>query len=72
MKMKWIRNSMGDWQAIGINGDFLVWKEGTLWRARYWNNKRTVHFLFPKKATVSEAKKQCEQNHYWEDYDETK
>ena len=65
--MKWIRLPSGDHQAIGRNGDYLVWREGKLWRSRYWNNERTIHFLLPRKPTLTEAKAQCEDNRYWEE-----
>lgn len=65
--MKWERLKNGDYQAVGMEGDFLVWREGKMWRGRYWSNDRVIHFLLPKKPTLTEAKAQCESNHYWED-----
>ena len=63
--MKWIRNSIGDWQAIGQYGDFLVWRDGTAWKGRYRSKDYKTHFFLPR-GKLSEVKKICEKNQFWE------
>lgn len=56
----------GDWIAEGENGDFLVWKiRRGFYKARYrTKNKRYTFFLGG--GSLSDVKKRCEENSYWE------
>ena len=63
--MKWQRNSIGDWQAIGEYGDFLVWRDGGAWKGRYRSTDHKMHFFLPR-GKLAEVKKACEKNQYWE------
>lgn len=65
--MKWERLPNGDYQAQGENGDFLIWKSSQLWKCRYRSkDQKTLHQLRPR-YSLKEAKKQAEENYYWED-----
>lgn len=64
--MKWERFDNGDRQAQGENGDFLLWKEGRLWKIRYRSKDLKNHFFLPRTRYLEEAKKICEKSIYWE------
>ena len=54
------------WQAIGENGDFLVWKiRRGFYRARY-RSKDGSKWFFLGYGDVNEMKTRCEKNYYWE------
>ena len=63
--MKWeFKNER--WQAIGEDGDFLVWKiRRGVYKARY-RSKDHSKLFFLGIGTVDEVKKRCEANFYWE------
>lgn len=65
-KMTWERLDNGDRQAQGEKGDFLLWKEGRLWKSRYRSKDHKTHFFLPKTRYLEEAKKICEKSIYWE------
>lgn len=65
--MKWIRLENGDWQAQGKEGDFLVFKWGALWKARYRSKDHKKLFFFPPRRLLAPLKKMCEENEYWEE-----
>ena len=54
--MIWKRNSIGDWQAIGEYGDFLVWRDGGAWKGRYRSTDHKTHFFLPR-GKLAEVKK---------------
>ena len=66
--MKWEKLKNGDWIAQGEKGDFLLWKEGRVWKGRY----RHIYCENAKfrlgALTLKELKKRCENNAYWEKY----
>lgn len=64
--MKWKRQTNGDWVAKGEEGDFLVWRLGRVWCARYRSVDKKYMFHLPRRGSVDEAKKLCEGNRYWE------
>lgn len=64
--MKWIHNDNGDWVADGEDGDFLVWKEGALWKGRYRSKDHKIHFFLPRQRKLTDMKRLCEDNNYWE------
>ena len=65
--MKWNRKANGDWEAIGEDGDFLIWKEGSVWKGRYRSTDHKKHFLLRPRSKIAEIKKACEDNYYWEE-----
>lgn len=64
--MKWKRLKNGDWQAEGEKGDFLAWREGRSWKARYWSKDCRVHFFMVTTGALSAVKKACERHPNWE------
>lgn len=64
--MKWIRLDNGDWQAQGKEGDFLVFKWGNVWKARYRSKDHKKLFFLPVRRLLAPLKKICEENEYWE------
>lgn len=64
--MKWEKLNNGDWQADGKRGDFLIWKDGKVWKSRYRSIDLTRHFFLPVKYYLKEAKKLCEKSSFWE------
>lgn len=52
--MKWQRNSIGDWQAVGARGDFLVWRDGGAWKGRYRSADYT--FFYTARETFRSKK----------------
>lgn len=59
----------GDIIAKGKNGHFLLWKEGHRWRILYKDTTREKVVYRSGAETLREAKKQCEENFYWEEED---
>ena len=54
------------WQAIGENGDFLIWKlRRGVYKARY-RSKDKNRLFFLGIGPVTEMKKRCEKNYFWE------
>lgn len=64
--MKWERLPNGDWIARGKYGDFLVWKDGRTFKARYRSIDHVKIFFLPIKRNMSAAKAVCENNYHWE------
>jgi hypothetical protein len=64
---KWIKLPNGDKQAQGERGDFLIWKVGAYWKSRYCSKDHTIQFYLRPRTTLREAKRQAENNKYWED-----
>ncbi len=65
--MKWKQIAFCKWQAKGNEGDFLVWKDGRVWKARYRSEDKQYTFFLPIKRSLREIKNLCEDNYYWED-----
>lgn len=64
--MQWDRETNGDWIAKGEKGHFLIWKYGNIYKGLYMRTEnKEVRFRFFRN-TLAEAKKLCEENHYWE------
>ena len=59
----------GDIIAKGKRGHFLLWKDGHGWRILYKDTTRDKVVYRSGAPTLKEAKKQCEENFYWEDED---
>lgn len=64
--MVWKKLSNGDRQAIGKYGDFLIWKSGKVFKARYRSFDGKKHYFLPVKRSLQEAKTQAEDNGNWE------
>lgn len=64
--MKWHHKENGDWEAVGADGDFLIWKDGLVWKARYRSADKKKHFFLPPQKNLADAKKVCQDNYYWE------
>lgn len=64
--MKWQRIENGDWQAVGEKGDFLLWRAGAVWRARYRSTDRRQAYPFSSFQKLTEAKAACERSKWWE------
>lgn len=64
--MKWEKLKNGDWIARGDKGDFLVWKDGRTWRARYRHIYCQIPKFFLWDLTLKDIKERCERNAYWE------
>lgn len=64
--MKWVRLENGDWQAKGKEGDFLAYKWGGVWKARYRSQDQKKLFFMPIRHFLSSLKTMCEENDYWE------
>jgi hypothetical protein len=63
--MKWIYKDE-KWFAQGEYGDFLVWRiRRGVYKARY-RSKDKKRLFFLGIGTVSEVKKRCEKNFFWE------
>lgn len=60
----------GDIIAKGKRGHFLLWKDGHGWRILYMDKTKEKVVYRSGAPTLREAKKQCEENFYWEDEDE--
>lgn len=66
--MKWEKvKETGDWQAVGENGDFLIWRHGKVWKARWRSTDKTVTKHFPIAYLIKTAKVRCERSDYWEE-----
>lgn len=67
--MKWQHKENGDWEAIGQDGDFLLWKDCDLWRGRYRSKDHKKHFFVGPMKKLFDLKELCENNYYWENGD---
>lgn len=63
--MKWEQTSNRVWRAVGVNGTFLIEQTGKMFWAHYISREKT--FNMPPATKISEAKKRCEENAYWEE-----
>lgn len=64
--MEWKKLPNGDRQAVGKHGDFLIWKSGGVFKARYRSTDKKVLYFLPVKRSLKEAKAQAEDNGNWE------
>lgn len=62
----WQRSANGDWKAKRGQGDFLIWRSGGVWKARYraYGSDKPVMLGFSYE--VAKLKERCEKNYYWE------
>lgn len=66
--MKWEKvKATGDWQAIGKDGDFLVWRLGKWWKSRWRSTDKERTKFFPVAYSIKAAKERCERSDYWEE-----
>lgn len=65
--MKWIKQEKSYWIAQGKNGNFLIWHERGAWRGRYLSTDGKKFFRLPAKSKISDMKRMCEDNAYWEE-----
>ena len=71
--MKWEKQrdrfgrETGDIIAKGKRGHFLLWKDGHGWRILYMDKTKEKVVYRSGAPTLREAKKQCEENFYWEE-----
>lgn len=65
--MTWEKLSDKEWRAEGCGGTFHIKRE----RGRFWGSYASKTsckmFRMPPKGRVSDAKRMCEDNAYWED-----
>lgn len=64
--MYWVKEPDGDWIAKGRKGDFRLFKKGGRWKGRYCSYDERVFFYMCSCSSLSELKKHCEKNRYWE------
>ena len=65
--MTWYKRSDSEYEAIGEQGTFSVWRKDGIWKARYWaHNKSCLTFLLPEKNSQEYAMKICENDKRWE------
>ena len=64
--MKWEKLANGDWMAQGEKGDFLIWREGRIWKMRYRTKVGKVVLFRNCNKDLRTLKKQCQENYYWE------
>ena len=66
--MEWKRKDNGDWEAVGKNGDFLLWKTKSGWNARYRSSSNKNYIIHFKPCnSLLEAKNNCSRQTHWED-----
>lgn len=53
-----------DWEAKRKKGDFLIWKEGKIWKARY-RAYGSDPIMLGFSSTKENAIKRCEHSAYW-------
>ena len=54
-----------DWEAKLPDGDFLVWKKGKIWKARYRAYGSDVPIMLGFSSTLTGIKQRCEHSKYW-------
>lgn len=64
--MKWEKIANRVWKATGKYGVFFIEQSGKVFWGRYVSKCECTSFKMPPKLKLSEAKKQCEENYYWE------
>lgn len=69
--MKFQKIGRSEYEAIGENGSYLIWREGYFWKARYWSNadehgRHNVHYLLPMRRKFKEIVNVCKNDRNWE------
>ena len=70
-KVKWEKHfdiygqETKDWEARLPDGDFLVWKQGKIWKARYREYGSDMPIMLGFSSTLSGIKERCEHSRYW-------
>lgn len=54
-----------DFEAKLPYGDFLVWKQGKIWKARYREYGSDMPIMLGFSSTLSGIKERCEHSRYW-------
>ena len=54
-----------DWEARLPDGDFLVWKQGKIWKARYREYGSDMPIMLGFSSTLTGIKQRCEHSKYW-------
>lgn len=54
-----------DFEAKLPDGDFLVWKQGKIWKARYREYGSDMPIMLGFSSTLSGIKERCEHSRYW-------
>ncbi len=54
-----------DWEVKLKYGDFLVWKEGKIWRGRYREYDSYSPIMLGFSSTLEGMKRRCENSVYW-------
>jgi hypothetical protein len=62
--VKWQKTGNRRWEAVGKDGTFIIEQSGKTFWSKF--SSRVMAFKMPPRWKLSEAKKLCEDNHYWE------
>lgn len=54
-----------DFEAKLPDGDFLVWKQGKIWKARYREYGSDMPIMLGFSSTLTGIKQRCEHSKYW-------
>lgn len=63
-KLEWEQVAFYDWEATVPNGCFRVWKEGRVWKGRYWSNDKKILCFLRKQRNVRAMKDACEKYYF--------
>jgi hypothetical protein len=67
LAIKWEKQFNGDWMAKARKGDFLIWKYGRIWKARYRVYGAEMPVMLGFASTLELMKRRCERSEYWEE-----
>ena len=64
--MIWEEVAFCQWQAVGKNGTFFIWKDGRVWQGKYRNKEQQITAFLSEEKSLKAIKSACENHKYWE------
>lgn len=64
--MKWTQIAFCKYEAVGNKGDFLIWKDGDVWKGLYRSKNKQHTTIFVNQKSLKKMQQICESSNYWE------
>ena len=62
---KWVKVGTNEYKAVARDGDFLVWKDGYMWKSRYRKKGAKEPSWLERDFVLECAKNRCEKSKNW-------
>jgi hypothetical protein len=62
---KWVKIATNEYKAVARDGDFLVWKDGCMWKSRYRKKGAKEPSWLERDFVLECAKNRCEKSKNW-------